>query len=192
MKLSLPWRIGLVIALTGALAAGLAGYYSYRASCELLIAGAEDRLQTATRVLSRQLALALDAGARDVLVLALHPQAARLLAGTEPSELQARFERNTALLMEGIVRTHPEYLQLRLIDAQAHGVERIRVDRSDGALRRIEDFIALFGVGFFFNRSCHYSPFNKQRVGLLFNSSISLSQPDVNGAKVIGCISVLG
>jgi diguanylate cyclase (GGDEF)-like protein len=138
MKLSLPWRIGLVIALTGALAAGLAGYYSYRASRELLIAGAEDRLQTATRVLSRQLALALDAGARDVLVLALHPQAARLLAGTEPSELQARFERNTALLMEGIVRTHPEYLQLRLIDAQAHGVERIRVDRSDGALRRIE------------------------------------------------------
>jgi hypothetical protein len=83
MKLSLPWRIGLVIALTGALAAGLAGYYSYRASRELLIAGAEDRLQTATRVLSRQLALALDAGARDVLVLALHPQAARLFAGAE-------------------------------------------------------------------------------------------------------------
>ncbi|MBP8146342.1 MAG: GGDEF domain-containing protein [Inhella sp.] len=138
MKLSLPWRIGLVIALTGALAAGLAGYYSYRASRELLIAGAEDRLQTATRVLSRQLALALDAGARDVLVLARHPQAALLLSGAEASELRTRFERNTAALLQGIVRTHPEYLQLRLIDAQAHGLEHIRVDREGDTVRRIE------------------------------------------------------
>ena len=138
MKLSLPWRIGLVIALTGALAAGLAGYYSYRASRELLIAGAEDRLQTATRVLSRQLALALDAGARDVLVLARHPQAARLLSGAEASELQARFERNMAVLLEGIVRTHPEYLQLRLIDGLSHGLEHIRVDREGDTVRRIE------------------------------------------------------
>jgi hypothetical protein len=84
------------------------------------------------------MALALDAGARDVLVLARHPQAALLLSGAEASELRTRFERNTAALLQGIVRTHPEYLQLRLIDAQAHGLERIRVDRDGDTVRRIE------------------------------------------------------
>ena len=137
MRLNLSWRIGLVIALTGVIAAGLAGYYGYRASRELLIAGAEARLQTATRVLSRQLALALNAGARDVLLLARHPQAARLLARSDPPDLQERAERNTALLLEGIVRTHPEYLQLRLIDGREHGLERIRIDRLGKELRRV-------------------------------------------------------
>lgn len=136
MKLGLPWRLGLVIALSGVLAAGLAGYYGYRASRQLLLAGAEARLLTATRVLARQLAVALNAGGRDVLLLANHPQAARLLARSEP-KLQQRSEQNTALLLEGIVRTHPEYQRLRLIDAQDHGLERIRVDRDGDSVRTV-------------------------------------------------------
>ena len=99
------------------------------------MAGAEARLQTATRVLSRQLALALNAGARDLQLLARHPVAARLLARDDPPDQQARTERNTALLLEGIVRTHPEYLQLRLIDGVAHGLERLRIDRLGRELR---------------------------------------------------------
>jgi diguanylate cyclase (GGDEF)-like protein len=129
MKLGLPWRIGLVIALTGVLAAGLAGFYAYRASRQLLVDGAEARLLTATRVLARQLAVALNASGRDVLLLARHPTAARLLERVDPQPLQQRSERNSALLLEGIVRIHPEYRRLSLIDAQDHGLERIRIDR---------------------------------------------------------------
>lgn len=134
MKFGLPWRIGLVIALTAVLAAGSAGFYAYQASRQLLVAGAEERLLTATRVLARQLAVALNAGGRDVQLLARHPQAARLLARSDP-QLQQRSEQNTALLLAGLVNTHPEYQKLRLIDALDHGLERIRVDRIGDAVR---------------------------------------------------------
>jgi diguanylate cyclase len=40
-------------------------------------------------------------------------------------------ERNVALLFERMLDTHPEYFQMRLIDATDHGLERIRVDRDE-------------------------------------------------------------
>jgi len=178
MRLGLSWRIGLVIALTGALAAGLAGYYGYRASRELLVAGAEARLQTATRVLSRQLALALNAGARDAQLLARHPQAARLLARSDPPTLRERSEANTALLFEGLVRTHPEYLQLRLIDGLEHGLERIRVDRLGSEVRRVSgDELLEKGHQPYVYEAMRLAP------GALYLSGVSLSRDGEQGGS---------
>ncbi|MFO1337736.1 MAG: diguanylate cyclase [Burkholderiaceae bacterium] len=130
IRLGIAWRLGLALACVGVLAAGLTGYYGYSASRAMLIAGAEERLQTATRVLVRQLAVGLQGTARDVRMLADHPQAARLLARADP-RAQDFNENNVALLFERILDTHPEYFQMRLIDVTDHGLERIRVDRVD-------------------------------------------------------------
>lgn len=133
IKLGIAWRLGLALACVGVLAAALTGYYGYSASRAMLIASAEERLQTATRVLVRQLAVGLNGTARDVRLLADHPQAARLLARADP-RVQEFNENNVALLFERMLDTHPEYFQMRLIDVTDHGLERIRVDRDEGGL----------------------------------------------------------
>jgi diguanylate cyclase (GGDEF)-like protein len=135
-RLGIAWRFGLALAAVGVLAAALTGYYGYSASRAMLIAGAEERLLTATRVLVRQLAVGLNGTARDVRMLADHPQAARLLARADP-RVQEFNENNVALLFERILATHPEYFQMRLIDVTDHGLERIRVDRDESGLVRV-------------------------------------------------------
>jgi len=136
MKTGIAWRLGLALAAVGVLAAGLTGYYAYSASREMLVDGAEERLLTATRVLVRQLAVGLNGTARDVRLLAEHPQAARLLARVDP-QLQQRSETNVALLFERMLDTHPEYFQMRLIDVTDHGLERIRIDRDENGLVQV-------------------------------------------------------
>lgn len=136
LPLGIAWRIGLALACVGVLAAALTGYYGYSASRAMLIAGAEERLQTATRVLVRQLAVGLNGTARDVRMLADHPQAARLLARANP-RTQDFNEDNVAQLFERILDTHPEYFQMRLIDVTDHGLERVRVDRDESGLVRV-------------------------------------------------------
>ncbi|MBT9596486.1 MAG: diguanylate cyclase [Vitreoscilla sp.] len=136
LPLGIAWRIGLALACVGVLAAALTGYYGYSASRAMLIAGAEERLQTATRVLVRQLAVGLNGTARDVRMLADHPQSARLLARADP-RAQEITEDNVALLFERLLDTHPEYFQMRLIDVTDHGLERIRVDRDEAGLVRV-------------------------------------------------------
>ncbi len=135
-KLGIARRLALALACVGVLATGMTGYYGYLTSRAMLIAGAEERLKTATRVLVRQLAVGLNGTARDVRLVADHPQAARLLARADPG-VHALNENNVALLFERVLETHPEYFQMRLIDVTDHGLERIRVDRDEGGLVRV-------------------------------------------------------
>lgn len=136
MKFGIAWRLGIALALMGVLASGLTGYYGYAESRALLVAAAEERLLTATRVLVRQLSVGLDNVARDVLLIAGHPQAGQLLIRADP-RFQSIGERNTALLFERMLLAHPEYSQMRLISATEYGLERIRVDRVDGGVVRV-------------------------------------------------------
>ncbi|MDM4766504.1 diguanylate cyclase [Pelomonas sp. SE-A7] len=138
MKLGIAWRIGLALAAVGVLAAGLTGYYGYSASRQLLVAAAEERLLTATRVLVRQLSVGLENTARDAQLFAEHPMAARLLTRSDPA-IQSRSETNSALLFKRMLDTHPEYYQMRLIGAADHGLERLRVDRDSAGVLRIAE-----------------------------------------------------
>ena len=138
MKIGIALRLGLALALVGVLAAGLTGYYGYAESRAMLVAAAEERLLTSTRVLVRQLTVGLDNTARDVRLIAEHPQAARLLQRAADPAMQIHSERNLGLLFQRMLETHPEYFQMRLIDAADHGLERIRVDRDVSGVVRIE------------------------------------------------------
>ncbi len=137
MKLGIAWRLGVALALFGVLAAGLTGYYAYSASRQLLTAAAEQRLVTATRVLVRQLAVGLDNTARDVLLVAGHPGTARVLVRSDPDQL-ARQESTMAQLFRQMLDTHPEYFQMRLLDGASHGQERVRVDRDELGVMRVQ------------------------------------------------------
>ena len=66
-------EIGLLLALVGALAAGLTGYYAFEASRALLVNAAKDRLLTSTLVLARRVALAREEIERDLVLVVKLP-----------------------------------------------------------------------------------------------------------------------
>lgn len=137
MKFPIAWRLGLVLVLVGVFGTGLTGYFAYQASRDQLVKASEERLLTATRVLTRQVSVALKGIAADVLLVAQHPQSVRILQRSDPA-FQTQTENNLAIIFERMMAVHPEYFQVRLIEAANYGRERIRVDRGLGSLLRIE------------------------------------------------------
>ncbi|MFH2134619.1 MAG: diguanylate cyclase [Pseudomonadota bacterium] len=133
MRFPIAWRLGLVLVMVGLLGTGLTGYFAYQASREQLIKSSEERLQTATHVLMRQVTVALNDVKADVRLIAQHPQAPRILQRSTPG-FQALSEKNVAKLFEGLMSVNPAYFQIRLIESANHGMERIRIDRGMGTL----------------------------------------------------------
>ena len=132
MKFGIAAKLGVVLAVVGMLAAGIAGLYAYSASKRLLVQSAKDELLTSTRVLARRITLVREEISLTLRALARHPAASAALedAGTaRAAELGSLF----ALLLEA----NPAYFQIRLIAADAHGLERVRVDRDGSAVVHI-------------------------------------------------------
>ncbi|MFC7410980.1 diguanylate cyclase domain-containing protein [Hydrogenophaga atypica] len=126
MKFGIALKLSLLLALAGALAAGLTGYYAFEASRTLLVNAAKDRLLTSTLVLARRVALAREEIERDLVLVAEHPAARALLQGPgTPSQQQTLQD-----LMVLMLQSQPSYFQVRLIAADQHGMERVRVDRA--------------------------------------------------------------
>lgn len=136
-RFGIAWRLGVSLALIGVIASGLTGYWGYGESRKLLRGAAEERLLTATRVLGRQLTVGLGGATQDVRLIAAHPGTRQLLVSQDAATV-ARGHETLAQLFKSMLGTHPEYYQMRLISAHQHGLELVRVDRSDGPLLRIE------------------------------------------------------
>lgn len=136
MKIGIALKLSLLLALAGAMAAGLTGYYAFEASRTLLVNAAKDRLLTSTLVLARRVALAREEVERDLVLVAEHPSARALLQ--EPGT--AAQQQTLQDLMVLMLRSQPSYFQVRLIAADQHGMERVRVDRgTQGPLVVAED-----------------------------------------------------
>lgn len=125
MNFGIARKLSLLLALVGALAAGLTGYYAFEASRTLLVDAAKDKLLTSTRVLARRLALNREETERDLGLVTEHPAALALLQG-HATAIQTRSLQD---LMSLMLRVQPAYFQVRLIDAAQYGMERVRVDR---------------------------------------------------------------
>lgn len=132
MKFGIAAKLGVVLALVGMLAAGITGFYAYSASRGLLLQSARDDLLTATRVLARRITLVREDISLTLRALARHPAALRVLAEDDPARA-AELGTVFALLLEA----NPAYFQIRLIAADAHGLERVRVDRDGGGIEHV-------------------------------------------------------
>jgi diguanylate cyclase len=132
VKFGITARITLALALAGALVASLTGYYALSASRALLIQSAQDELLLSTQVLARRVAVTRQEVSRNLQVLATHPSAvAAIQRGRVDAEVQL------ATLFKVLMEANSEYLQIRLIGAADHGLERVRVDRDSGGTRTI-------------------------------------------------------
>ena len=132
MKVGIAAKLAVVLAVVGMLAAGIAGFYAYSASKRLLVQSAKDELLTSTRVLARRITLVREEISLTLRALAHHPAAGAALEdanSARAAELGGLF----ALLLEA----NPAYFQIRLIGADAHGTERVRVDRDGNAVLHV-------------------------------------------------------
>lgn len=133
MRYGIGFKLGLLLASFSLVAMGIVGYYSYASGRATLLAAAQRDLLTATQVLGRNFQANIDAVARDTLLLASLPASSAMVSspesmptGRDPKELSDTFA--------AMMAAHPEYFQIRLIGADQHGLELVRLDRDDGKL----------------------------------------------------------
>lgn len=132
LKFGIAAKIGLVLAVVGMVAAGTTGFYAYQASRDLLVDSAKNELLTATQVLARRITSARQEVTRNLQIVAAQPETLATLEDRNPANAD-----RVAALFKSIMQANPGYFQIRLISAAKNGMERVRVDRDQGALMRI-------------------------------------------------------
>ncbi|MGF6468351.1 diguanylate cyclase domain-containing protein [Paraburkholderia youngii] len=133
----LTFKLSVLLACIGVLASGATGYYAYRANRTMLVNEAERSLQTSTELLGQRIAVSIDDVAADALVLATMPSSVSVTQtddGIRPNLGRERL----AQVYSSFMLHHPEYLQVRLITRQHHGLELIRFDRDSDGLVRVQ------------------------------------------------------
>jgi diguanylate cyclase (GGDEF)-like protein len=127
IRFGIAARLGILLAVVGLLTAGVTGFYAYEASRALLVQAAKKELLHSTQMLARRISLKREDITRTLTVLATHPAAIATL-----QKPQAAQHDQLATVFRGVMQANPGFFQLRLISANDHGLERVRVDR-DGA-----------------------------------------------------------
>lgn len=130
MRSSVGFKLGVWLALLGILATGLMGLYAYTQSRQMLIDSSQDKLLTATKVLALRFSHSVAAVASDVKFLASLPVVRHLGAGSADTAQAAEYRKDLEEVMSSVMRTHPEYFQVRLIGLGDYGREIVRVDRA--------------------------------------------------------------
>lgn len=136
MHFGLRIKFGILLAVFGIMASGVTGYYFYSASRSMMVRVAEHDLKTSTQVLGRRFSIALREVANNARLLAELPDAGRIGAGARDRDEQEGQELADAFT--AMLAVHPEYFQIRLISAQNHGIEQVRVDRDGHSLTRVK------------------------------------------------------
>lgn len=130
MKFGIAVKLGILLAGVSILASGLTGFYAYQASRTILVQSAKADLLAATNVLAQRITLSREEISRNLQILAGHPAALAVLQGAGTAA-----ENQLATLFEQVMLAHPGYFQIRLIAADDGGLEKVRLDRTEEALR---------------------------------------------------------
>lgn len=132
MKYGIALKLGLLLAGVSILASGLTGFYAYQASRSLLVQSAKTELLTTTQVLARRVTANRSEMSRNLQILSSNPLAASILKSPNPAQ-----EDQLAGLFESFMQANPTFFQIRLVSANDHGLEQVRVDREGDRLIRV-------------------------------------------------------
>jgi diguanylate cyclase (GGDEF)-like protein len=136
MRYGIAFKLGLLLASFGVVAMGIVGYYAYASSRATLLNAAQRDLLTATQVLGRNFKASIDKIADDALLLASLPTTPALANDPEGAAV-GRDKKLLAETFAAMMALHPEYFQIRLIGAEDHGLELVRLDRDGDRLLHI-------------------------------------------------------
>ncbi len=136
MRYTIGIKLALLLATFGIVSMGLVGYYSYASSRANLLDDAQGNLLTATQVLGRNLQVTVDSVSADARMLARLPlsEASLQSSGTD-STLSQKSSLSATFI--ALMSARPEYSQVRLISADQHGLEQVRVDRDGRQLTTV-------------------------------------------------------
>jgi len=137
MRFGISFKLGCLMALFGILPTGLAGYYIYSSSREMLLQAAERDLLTSVQVLGRNLHGSLRNISLDAAVLTNGPQV-RELSSISDQNKRDEVQSNLAESFRAMLLAHPDYMQIRLISASEHGLELVREDRDGLDIVRVQ------------------------------------------------------
>ncbi len=136
LKFGIGFKLGLLLAAFGILAAGLTGYYFYSSSRNMLTSAAQRDLLTATQVVGRNMKIIIDVIAEDSQLLAAMPVTSNVF--NSPDAMTAESDKKIlADTFTAMLSAHPEYFQIRLISTADRGMEMVRVDRNGKSLTRV-------------------------------------------------------
>jgi len=138
MRLSIGIKLGFWLALLGTISTGLTGYYVYDRSRAILVETSKDKLLNTTQALAHRFSDALEATAADVKLLTNLSVNEEIVLGETPTQLPLH-KKQLAGIFISLLKAHPEYSQIRLIDAQHYGKELVRVDRDRDDLKVIAE-----------------------------------------------------
>jgi diguanylate cyclase (GGDEF)-like protein len=133
MKFGIAVKLGMLLACVSILASGLTGFYAYRASRTMLVQSAKAELLTTATVLARRITLSREEISRNLRILTTHPAAAKVASATSAPD-----EDQLGQLFERMMAVNPNYLQIRLISASENGLERVRIDRTEDHVVRVQ------------------------------------------------------
>ncbi|TPQ27826.1 EAL domain-containing protein [Methylomonas koyamae] len=138
MKASVGIKLGFWLALLGTVSTGLTGYYVYDRSRQLLVGTAQTQLLSTVQGLSFRFGDALAATAKDAKTLANLKLCREIALANPASQLDAA-KAELADLFSALLKSHPEYSQVRLIHAQRYGKELVRVDRDQDGVQIVPE-----------------------------------------------------
>jgi diguanylate cyclase (GGDEF)-like protein len=138
MRPGLTFKLSVLLACIGVLASGATGYYAYRANRTMLVSEAERSLLTSTELLAQRSSVAIEDIAADAQVLATLPSSAMVAQSGDGAGTIAARDRLAQVFTSFMIH-HREYLQIRLIERQDHGLELIRLDRDAGHAVRVQE-----------------------------------------------------
>jgi diguanylate cyclase (GGDEF)-like protein len=137
VKFGIGFKLSVLLASFGLLAMGIVGYYSYASSRATLLQATQRDLLTATQVLGQNYQSSVDEVGNDAQFLATVPVTGAAI-GSDRSAAPRPERDALAQTFEALLKIHPEYFQIRLISADQHGLELVRVDRDGTGLVRVE------------------------------------------------------
>lgn len=124
----LAQRLGLVLALLGAIVALATGYYALELGKDLLVRSTQAEIFSLAQGTARRVGVVREEVSRDLAMLANHHEVVKMLR--QPN---GHLEADLQSLLVALLRAKPLYLQVRLISRSDYGLERVRVDRSQQA-----------------------------------------------------------
>lgn len=133
MRLGIATKLAVLVALVAMATATFTGLYISHVSESLLVNSAKTKLLASTQIVSRRIQTTLQLEtARNLHMLANHPAAQATLKKPD-----AALDDQLATLFRLIMESNPNYFQIRLIAADHHGLERVRIDRHKSSFTRV-------------------------------------------------------
>lgn len=139
MKWRIGVRLGVLLASFSVFAALLVGYLTFVFARDMLNERAQRSLLATTQILSQHMRTGFATVARDVAMLAHLTASSQAVAPPDSGNAQARDRDMLANVFKAMLGARVSYQQIRLISAQDHGLELVRVERSGSGLVRVPD-----------------------------------------------------